>query len=283
MAVLQSSFLTAQNTPAAGDDAAAKPEVKTVYYKRFKEIFYNPTNDEFAEDLAKDTLSGEAQFFAVKLNEENKPLSVGYYTKGENTETQTLKLTQYVNFERLPYYYLTYSYNDKSQVIKKEFKDQNDAVIAYYQYTYHKRTGELEKVEKFGKTPYLGKMEMKSYGEFKWEGENLKTFTFYNKQKNPVEKYTFNTNPEKGENKDPINLVGNNEISKFVLNKYERYRVGTKNFERSYWVQYSTKDNMLLQEKFNHDDVLIEEAAPIEIPQENNNEAGANTAPAGNN
>ncbi len=263
--LLNMGIVYGQLPPSSDGDDSSKIPPK--YYKIFKEHFYK--EDEPLQEINESEVKEEESFFVARYNEKNKLLSIGYYQKtGESKAEQTLSLTQYVNIDGIPYYYVTYTYNNKDQLVKKEYKDQNDKLIAYHKYSWHDRTNLLVKVEKFGKTSFLGKMELKSYNKYTWESESkLKTFTFYGKNLLPIEKYYLNVNPDTGENKSPNYLVGNNKISMFVLSKYERFRVGSKKEKRQYYVTYEQKDNLLFQKKYNHDDVLVEEKPPINIPQ----------------
>ena len=251
---------TGEPTPPTGAEVKKKDNVE--YNKQFKEHFHK--EDEF---LLNADPKKDSSFFMIK-KKKGKVIRVGYYTKRqrEGSESDTLILTQYSNFEGLPFYYLKYSYNADNLLSKKEFKDEHDNVIAFYKYFWKKK--ELVRLEKWGKTKYLRKMELKSYNVYKWNGKQLLTFSFFNKTRRIVEKYHFTKNPGEGENVDPVFLVGNNRISMFVLKKYERFKESGKNRERSFYVTYKTEGNKMLQEKYNHDDVLIEEVPPIEIPQQ---------------
>ena len=236
---------------------------KTQYYKLFKEHFYK--EDEFIEPISNP--KDESYFFIVKKNAKNKPLSVGYYTQQESDSGDArFKLSQYVSKEGLAYYYLTYHYDNNLQLVKKEFKNKNDKVLYYYQYRW--ANNQLKSLEKHGKTPYLGLMELKGVHSYQWnDSSNLKSFAYYDKSKAIVEKYYFFSNPDSGEDKDPRFLVGNNKISMIVLDKYERYRFNTDHKKiRDYYIQYQLNENKIFQEKYNHDNVLIEELMPLEIP-----------------
>lgn len=235
------------------------------YYKIFKENFYK--EDEFLEQISNP--DEEESFFMVQKNQKGKVMNVGYYNREGDSLEGNLKLVQYVNFEGLPYYYVNYLYDNRDFLLRKEFRDQNENLISYYQYEWNDSKGQLRKVEKYRKTQYLGKMELKSYQEYQWEGETIKTFQYYDRFRKPIEKYFFTANPDSGENKDSIFLVGNNRVSMFVLSRYERFKNVSKTQERDYYILYTIADNKLLQERYNHDDVLVEELPALDVPEDN--------------
>lgn len=233
------------------------------FFRAWKEHFYKEDSPIGNEIDPKE----EKNFYMVKY-QDGKVQSIAYYVRSGGA----LRIIQNVNFDALPYFFSKYQYNKKAQLINKQFNDENDKEIAFYKYIWNDRINVLERVEKWGKTLYLEKKELKSYNEYTWEEDQLKTFTFYNKRRLPVEKYYFIKNPDTGENKAPKYLVGNNKISMFVLEKYERFRVRSGKETRSFYIIYKQENNLLKQEKYNNDGVLIEEMSSIEIPQKEKKE-----------
>ena len=242
-------------------------QITTEYYKIFKENFYK--EDEFLEQISNPR--DESYFFIVKKDPNQKILNVAYYVQKKSNSGQTrFSIAQYVSQDGLPYHYITYQYNDQLQLTKKEFKNKNDKLIYYYQYLWNKNT--LKSLKKYGKTPYLGQMELKSSYTYQWNNpDQLKTFSHYNQSGSLVEKYHFLSNPNSGEDKSSQFLVGNHQISMLVLDKYERYYLMSNRKKiRSYYIQYQINNQKIFQEKYNHDNVLIEELFPLNIPGNDN-------------
>ena len=242
-------------------------QIITEYYKIFKENFYK--EDEFLEQISNPR--DESYFFIVKKDPNQKILNAAYYVQKKSNSGQTrFSIAQYVSQDGFPYHYITYQYNDQLQLIKKEFKNKNDKLIHYYQYLWNKNT--LKSLKKYGKTPYLGQMELKSFYTYQWnDPDQLKTFSYYDPSGSLIEKYHFLSNPNSGEDKSSQFLVGNHQISMLVLDKYERYYLMSNRKKiRSYYIQYQINNQKIFQEKYNHDNVLIEELFPLNIPGNDN-------------
>ncbi len=255
------------NKPSSGD-ISKDGKVVTKYYKLFYEYFYGEDMPDH-EIVKEDELLEEPSYFIAKY-EKGKLLKIGYYTRtGDIPEERALTLSQYVNSDGLAYYYIIYEYNEKKQLIKKEFRDNYDKTVERYDFFYDFRD-KLEKIEKWGKTPFLGKMELKGVNKFTWkkgEANQIETFTFYNKDLLPVERYYFIKNPQHPWESDQQYLVGNNKISILVISQYDRYRTGNKD-KLLYFIRYE-RDNEknIIQRRYNHDKVLVEKRPPLAPPE----------------
>lgn len=282
LALSQAEDKPESSTTAQPTDETKKEDIKyfTYFYDNFlfvyKEDKFEDTKNEKAEDPINDSKIGS--FFEVRFKD-GKPARLGFYEKDKDGKG-VISVSQYVNFEGLPYYYITYSYN-KGKLSRKEFRDKDGKVLAYYWYFWTKDV--LDKVERREKPPIfkstgneerdLQSYKIVNYNEFKWEGNKLKMFTYYGNDSFPIERYTFKTegsdvtDPAKKE-KDARFRVGNNELSIFVLNKYERFKIGTSD-QKIFYLEFQAgkEKNVVLQKRFTHDGNLVE-IRPIEIPAE---------------
>ncbi len=267
----------------------AKEKVPPKFYRTIKEHFFKEDefiseNNEIADnqfDLVNTDEKSIDKFYAVqyrKVGEKDQPLSVTYYKR--NKEKNTLSRMEVANFENLHYYSMNYVY-ENGLLVKKMLKDQNNIVTYEYRYFYDERTVKkteaaegsdptkrpVRKVEKWGRPEYRGALELKSFKDFTWDGENLKTLDYHDKSRRLVERYTFKKSPDPDDSRqNPEYLVGNNKISllvienyDLVIDRYERFKLSPKKAgERSFYVIYDDKDDKILQKIYNDDNVLIE-------------------------
>ena len=258
---------------------------KSQYFKIFQENIYQ--EDQFVEEV-KDKAKASS-YFRVFFNDRKKPETAGFYTTKVDSDTRQkiVKLTQHVNRDRIPYYLITYKYSEEdADLIKsKVFKNLSGKVLSTYNYLWDIKTKKLLKLERYGLTPYLNQMELKSFYEMKWNGEKLKTISFYGKSKMPVEKYTFSDSVNL---KQPLTTdipefaIGNNRIYIGNLKRYDRFKVGSDK-EKTYYIEYKTEGSGMVEEKYNSDGVLLEEKHHKELPKSEVKEASSEAPTAESN
>ncbi len=266
-----------EETDKMKDDLAligfgAKKESK--YYRNFYESFYKEDLIPEASLIKNEEIRSLNIYFRVSYNEKKKPDTIGYYTTKRDKEAgiAVTKLTQYVSMDGQPFYLIKYEYDDRTGLLRtKTYKGLRGGTVGYYEYTWDEKTKMLTKLERYGLTSFLHKMELKSFFVFKWKEGNLVSLKLFNKRKLPIERYVFvdglNVKEKQSLKPDFKELaIGNLKIDIRYLKMYERFRVGSTQ-ERTYYIKYEFIDNRLIERIFNDDNILLEEKVHSNIPK----------------
>lgn len=241
------------------------PIEKRDIYKSFNERFHDL--DQFIDKI---NSTKERNYYIVnykKIWDKILPYSIAYYSKttDELVNNNNSYITQQVNFEDLSYYYINYNYDKHHNLIEKSYKDINQNILAIYKYFWDNKSKKLIKLEKWAKTTYLDQMEMKSYNELIWKGNQLDQLLHYYPDQTLIEKYHFNKTPDNTALKEVQYLIGNNKISIQFLKKYERYRTSKPNF-LAYYIEFVPKGKQIIQKIYSNDNLLYEINSSIYLP-----------------